>query len=205
MTGLAVNAIPDFGVDHDLHHHGHGHALVVDRHLVAVVDGLRCPQRRPAFFDRLGHLLAAPYVQVGFLLAGKGQVGQILGIGGRANGNCRSVWQGIVRRGDFREHLRRQCPFGKQCADTVGGLFKGHGPVDDRRPHTLEYLALQIVFGNVVAIGGSRDLEPTRDVETGIGKQRQGAALAADDFQTVFEGIERYDEAACHWLILSFV
>ena len=72
----------DFGGDHDLRHHRHRHRRLVDAVLMPVRDSSLGPKRSPAVLDRRHEGFSAPHVQVRLLLAGKGQVGQILGIGG---------------------------------------------------------------------------------------------------------------------------
>ena len=68
--------------DHLLHHDGQRHALLVNPVARAIPDGARRPQAAPAVDDRGKQGLIADDVQVGVLLASKGEIGQVFSRGG---------------------------------------------------------------------------------------------------------------------------
>ena len=74
------------GAHHALHTGRQGHHIVLEALVHAVGDGAVVVQRREHFLHLVHDFVDAHHVQEGFLLAGKGGVGQILGRGGRAHG-----------------------------------------------------------------------------------------------------------------------
>ena len=98
-----------------------------------VTDGPLGPQRRPAVAHRLDDGLDAANVQVGVVLAGKGQVGQIFGVCGGPNchrrlaaterrvGRTDLVLQFIAWRspGEQRLNAFRRCLEGCSLADDL--------------------------------------------------------------------------------------
>ena len=175
----------DIGRHHQLHHHGHGHGVLIDAVLVPVGDGLRRPQRRPALAHGGHHRVRAGDVQVGFLLPGEGEIGQVFGGGRRAHRHRWRVRQhrvgGANGAGDVAGHVVR----GEQRLNVRRGPLEGNHAVLPFRARQAGDPLRQAVVGDEPAVGGGGDVESARHVEAAPRHARQRPPLAADDLQGV--------------------
>ena len=179
---------------HRLHHHRHAHRAMVHAVAMPVADGLRRPQRRPALPRRRNHGIRAGDVEERLLLSGEGEIRQILRGGGGAHRHRRRVRQAAVggryRARDVVRHGMRT----EQRLNVCGGLLEGHRALLERRPRQRQDARLQRVIGHEPTVRGGGDLESSGHVEAGPGQTRQGAPLAANDFEPVLRRVEGQDE-----------
>ena len=103
-----------------LHDHRQADRALVDAVPRPVTDHPRRPQRGPAPPDRVQHTAGALDVEERVLLAGEGEVGQVLGRGRRTHGDRRIVSrQSRIRLRDGPGDRRRHLCLGEQRANTT--------------------------------------------------------------------------------------
>ncbi|MCY1220810.1 hypothetical protein D9M72_328400 [compost metagenome] len=189
----------DAGVDHLLHHDGHGEAFVGDVVLEPVDDGAGSEERGPALPDVLGDGLDAGEPEVGVLLACERGIREVFrggaGTHGHRDGCVEAGHQGLVGTdGEFTHRLRHRAgadvladggrdlvhlahilwvQVGEELVDVPGDAGFLHKSVELRR----------------------RDHKAGRDGHAGGGHGDQGGSLAAEVFELRFQAaVEELDE-----------
>ena len=172
----------DLGRHHLLHDDGQGQVVVGDAVPQAVADGPGGPQAAPAAHDRLQQVFYADDVEQGVLLAGKGQLGQVLGGGRGADGDGRRSQLGI---GPAQGCLQagRQLTGRKALADGVRGGLQGGGVLVRQAGQGGLDGAGQVVVGHVGTIGRGGQDKAGRDGVPARGQAGQVGALAAGDLE----------------------
>jgi hypothetical protein len=153
---------------------------------MSIGDRLRGPQRRPAVPHRRDHGIGAPNVEEGLLLSGKGQIGEILRVGRRADRQGRAVLrQRCVGLCDLSNHLLGKLDLGEEVANALRRLLKRHRTVLELGPRELDDPRLQVVLRNESAIGGGCHQEPTGHREARRRHARQRPSFAPDQLERV--------------------
>ena len=162
------------GAHHALDAGGQGDVGMDEALVHAVGDGAVVVQRGEDFLDRVQDVFEADDVEEGFLLAGEGRIGQVLGGGGRAHGE-RHVGggfgdQALVLLGDGDGQVRRERRFHDPAADLraaggqridvidVEGVERGVDPV------------VEAALREEVAVGQRRGGETARHAHAGAGQ-----------------------------------
>ncbi|MPM62831.1 hypothetical protein SDC9_109709 [bioreactor metagenome] len=196
----------DHGRDQCLDHDSQAEAVLGDAVAEPVTDRPRGPQARPAVDHGAHQLVGAEHVEVGLLLAGERQVGQVLGRRGgpygqgdlpRSGRACGDQPRGRCCGEDGVADLVRHPSGGEGRPDGRAGPFRSGGigrvdPLESRGDHRA-----QAVSGDVGGVGRRGDHETTRHRISRPGQPDEIEALATDRRQGGIRVLEGHRES-CH-------
>ena len=139
---------------HDLGHDRHRHRSLVDAVLMAIGDRLRGPQRRPAVLHRRNHGVGSANVEVGLLLSGERQIGEVLRVRRRADRQSRVVIrEPCVGLGDLGHQLLRELGLGEELPNALRRFWNETSTVLEVGFRELEDPRLQVALRDELAVG----------------------------------------------------